>query len=151
MTGGHLAAFLALSAIIGCGSQEAPYARKSLAVRVDETLAEKTARIGLYLAAATKAESEGFVQTAMYLNEVAEEEIKHAAKLAAMSSRALSTKKNLKRLYRLEKTASGMGYLDIAASAKKAGDEPKAILFRQLAQDEKRHAAGLKALLKDIR
>ncbi len=152
MTWGNLILLAGLTALTGCGlSQESDYAEKSLGLRVDETLAEKTDRIGLYLASAKKAESEGFVQTSVYLNEVAEEEIEHAGKLAAMSSRVLSTKKNLKTLYSLERTAGKITYPALAARAKKSGNEAAAILFQQLADDEKRHTAGLKALLKDIR
>lgn len=147
----HLIFLLGLTAVIGCNTQQSNYAQKSLAMRIDEILAEKTDRIGLYLAAAKKAESEGFVQASVYLNEVAEEEIEHAAKLAAMSSRALSTKKNLKTLYRLEKTAGKITYPDLAATATKYGNEAAVILFKQMAQAEMRHSAGLKALLKDIR
>lgn len=117
----------------------------------EDALLEKTRRIGMYLASADKAEKEGYVQTAVYLGEVAEEEIRHAAELAAHLSRAKDTKSNLKELYKLERLAGTDRYARLAKELKRQGKMDLALLFERLALDEKRHSAGLKGLLKDIR
>ncbi|MFC1522249.1 ferritin family protein [Elusimicrobiota bacterium] len=116
-----------------------------------KALSEKVTRIGLYLATADKAEKEGYIQTATYLREVAEEEIKHASKLTALLSGVKKTKTNLKELYKLEKLSSSMVYPGIAQAAKRSSDAKTMMLMDQMISDEKRHMAGLKSLLKDLR
>ncbi len=147
MTTKYCAFLLGVFLFIGCSYTGSRDKRNG----AEEALLEKTRRIGLYLASADKAEKEGYVQTAVYLGEVAEEEIKHASELAAYLSRAKDTKSNLKELYKLERLAGTDRYARLAKELKRQGKMDLALLFERLALDEKRHAAGLKGLLSNYR
>lgn len=122
----------------------------SLKKQGEAALTEKTRRIGAYLVTADIAEKEGNIQAAIYLRQVAAEELRHASEL---STSLLGNKTALQALTDLqlqETKAATITYPEIAALARRNRRKTQARLFDSLVVDEKRHIAGLAGLIKGM-
>lgn len=116
---------------------------------IDNALIEKARRVGIYLAASKQAEEAGNSEAAVYLGEIAEEEIKHIKNLSIIQVHiGRNTKSSLKKILKIEKEVSRITYPKIARIARDEGKEEIADLFEKMAQDEKRHYLGLKGIRK---
>ncbi|PCI35542.1 MAG: hypothetical protein COB53_10900 [Elusimicrobia bacterium] len=135
---------LALLALGGCNRWRVG---PSLVKQGDAALAEKTRRIGAYLITANLAEKEGNIQAAIYLRQVANEELRHASELATSLLGVQTAKQAITSLQLLETKAATLTYPEIAAVARRNSRKNTARLFDALSIDENRHAAGLTAVM----
>lgn len=139
--------YLLFAFLIGCSSIPLSDTKENL----EKALFEKAERVGFYLAASKQAEREGYSELAVYLGEVAEEEVKHLNNLSVLLVKLeKNTKKNLKKLQKIEKRVSRHTYPEMARIARDEGKEEIAALFEEMTKDEERHYLGIKGILKKI-
>lgn len=133
----------------GCSSYEQASNTKD---NLKKALMEKAERAGIYLAASRQAEKEGYSEVAVYLGELAEEEVKHIKNLSVSCAKLKrNTKRNLKKILKIEKEVSRHTYPKMARIARDEKKEEVARLFEKMTKDEERHYLGLKGLLEKMR
>ena len=105
--------------------------------------------VGMYLAMARVAHREGYPEIGLYWEKAAQEESKHAAKLAGLLGEVVtdSTKKNLEMRVEAENGATA-GKTDLAKRAKAAGLDAIHDTVHEMARDEARHGKAFAGLLK---
>ena len=107
---------------------------------------DETEEAALYLAFAKKAEEEGFPEVGEAFYRVAQEEAKHAADIAYLQNKVMSTKENLIWLVEAE-SKSQKTKAEAAIIAGAEGEPMSKEFFIRAAKDEGRHAAIFKGLL----
>ncbi len=114
---------------------------------VDANFSGETSEVGLYLAMARQAQSEGYPEISEALKRIAFEEAEHAALFAELNGKISdSTEKNLKDMLNGEINAN-KGKREAAVKAKEAGVDEAHDVFDESSRDEARHARALKGLL----
>ena len=105
--------------------------------------------VGMYLAMARVAHSEGYPEIGLYWEKAAYEEAEHAAKFAELLGEVVtdSTKKNLEMRVEAEAGACE-GKLMLAKRAKELGYDAIHDTVHEMARDEARHGRGFEGLLK---
>ena len=105
--------------------------------------------VGMYLAMARVAHSEGYPEIGLYWEKAAYEEAEHAAKFAELLGEVVtdSTKKNLEMIFDAENGATA-GKTDLAKRAKAAGLDAIHDTVHEMARDEARHGKAFAGLLK---
>ena len=105
--------------------------------------------VGMYLAMARVAYSEGYPEVGMYYEKAAYEEAEHAAKFAELLGEVVtnSTKKNLELRVAAENGATA-GKTDLAVRAKQANLDAIHDTVHEMARDEARHGKAFEGLLK---
>ena len=104
--------------------------------------------VGMYLAMARVAHSEGYPEIGLYWEKAAFEEAEHAAKFAELLGEVVtdSTKKNLEMRVEAENGATA-GKTDLAKRAKVLNLDAIHDTVHEMARDEARHGKALKGLL----
>lgn len=140
----YFIAILILFFTSGCS-----YIPESTDKNINDALIEKAQRVGIYLAASKQAEEAGNSEIAVYLGEIAEEEVKHIKNLSIIQVHiGRNTKRSLKKILKIEKKVSRITYPKMARIARDEEKEEIADLFEKMAQDEERHYLGLKGIRK---
>ena len=104
--------------------------------------------VGMYLAMARVAFSEGYPEVGLYYEKAAFEEAEHAAKFAELLGEVVtdSTKKNLEMRVDAENGATA-GKTDLAKRAKALNLDAIHDTVHEMARDEARHGKAFKGLL----
>lgn len=108
----------------------------------------ETAEVGLYLAMARQAQTEGYPEISEVLKSIAWDEAWHAARYAELNEKiSTSTKENIEKMLSGEQGAN-KGKREAAVKAKEAGIDEAHDVFDETSRDEARHAKALEGLLK---
>ena len=114
---------------------------------VEANFRGETSEVGLYLAMATRAQSEGYPEVAGVLKNIAMEEAAHAARFALLNGKISSnTKENIQKMIAGELGAN-KAKMEYSKKAVEHAVPETAELFAEASRDEARHARMLQGLL----
>jgi rubrerythrin len=116
---------------------------------MEKTFIAESGDVALYLAMSKKAADEGDQETARYLYDVAMDEAHHAADFAILLGKVKDTRSNVSMMLedeiRSEKERSYAAKIALVE-----GDNEAFQYFERSMHDERKHKAGLKAILSKL-
>jgi len=113
---------------------------------MEKTFIAESGDVALYLAMSKKAADEGDQETSRYLYDVAMDEAKHAADFAILLGKVKDTRSNIKMMLE-DEIRSEKERGQSAKIALEQGNEKAYQHFERTMHDERKHKAGLKAIL----